>query len=285
MFRDLLQSGVRLVRQRRNHKVMQDAVATADALLISYIKSGRTWLRFALSAYFADALKLGIEPDLRSTFSIIPNLDNDPIRGIPAFRFEGRRPALPLILVSHQPSGQLLAQMTPIIFIVRDPRDIIVSSYFHATRHKHRFEGGMDDFIEMELGNIISYFNEWTGKLEHHPHHLTSYERLSADLTAELRGALSFLAIPIDEQALRRAVLKSGFSEMQAAERSTGIPGHSYEREDNESLRMRKGKAGGYRDYLSPEQEIDIVERCRDALTARARNILADFTTLAARAD
>ena len=48
---------------------------------------------------------------------------------------------------------------------------------------------------------------------------------------------------------------------------------------------MRKGKAGGYRDYLSPEQEIDIVERCRDALTVRAQNILADLTTLAARAD
>ncbi len=263
---------------------MHHAVATADALLISYLKSGRTWLRFALSVYFSKALQLGLEPDLRSTFSIIPNLDNDPLRGVPAFRFANRRPSLPLILVAHHPSEQLLAQKTPIIFIVRDPRDIIVSSYFHATRHKHRFAGSLDDFIESELGNVVAYFNKWTGKLEHHPHHLTSYERLTANLAEQLRGVLGFLGMPIDEQAIEHAVRKSDFREMQASERQTGIPGHNYDRGDNESLRMRKGKAGGYLDYLSREQEMKIVAGCRGALTTRAHEILADLTPLRAGA-
>jgi hypothetical protein len=275
----LLRDGIRAVRQRRNERAIRDAVVNSDLLLISYIKSGRTWLRFALSNYFADALQLGIEPDLRSTFSIIPNLDNDPVRGIPGFRFSSRRPDLPLILVSHQPSRQQLAPKTPTVFVVRDPRDIIVSSYFHATRHKHRFAGDLENFIGKELESIISYFNQWAEELERRPHLVTSYERISADLALELRRILAFLSVPVDEQALQRAVKRSEFGEMQSQERRTGIPGHQYDVTDDESLRMRKGKAGGYIDYLSPAQEGQIMTRCGEELTPRARTLLADFST------
>ena len=282
VLRDYLRNGVRLVRERRNDRKIRDVVAGADALLISYPKCGRTWLRFALSNYFSDALQLGIEPDLRSTFSIIPNLDNDPIRGVPGFRFAGQRPGLPLILVSHRPFRAKLMQRAPIIFLVRDPRDIVVSAYFHATGHKQRFAGDIDEFIEDErqgLGSVISYLNAWAARLAHHRHHVTSYERISADLASELRLVLSFLGVPIDEQALRHAVKKSSFTEMQSKERQTGIPGQHYDTTDSESLRMRKGKAGGYVDYLSPAQAERILARCRDELTMPARSLLAEFTT------
>ena len=273
----LLRAALRPVRKRRHQKAVE-ALSNADALLISHVKCGRTWVRFALSSYFADAFDLGIEPDLRSTFSIVPNLDHDPVRGIPTFQFSSRRPQLPLIFASHQPSTEQLAKMTPIVFVVRDPRDIIVSAYFHASRHKRRFAGDIDTFIENELQNLISYFNQWADTLEHRAHHVTSYERFSADAALELRRILVFLGIQVDDLALQRAVQRSRFSEMQSEERRTGLPGHHYDIADDESLRVRKGRVGGYKDYLSPEQERHIVTRCGEGLTASALRLLADFS-------
>ena len=59
----------------------------ADAFLVSYPKSGRTWFRFVLSNYFAHAFNLDTDVDLHSMFKIMPNFDGDPVRGIPAFAF------------------------------------------------------------------------------------------------------------------------------------------------------------------------------------------------------
>src|SRR3546814_2248758 len=78
--------------------------------------------------------------------SIRPNCDCDPVRGVPAFQFQ-RRPAMPLVLISHRRHDAALFADRPIIFLIRDPRDIMVSAYFHATRHKRRFGGTIGAFL------------------------------------------------------------------------------------------------------------------------------------------
>lgn len=280
MLPEPLRTMLRAVRAPVNAAVLKRAAADADAFLISFPKCGRTWLRFALSNYFAEALRLQLEPDLQTTFQVLPNFDRDPVRGIPAFRFADRRPDLPLVLVSHRPYDRTLIQDRPVIFLVRDPRDVVVSAYFHATRHKHRFAGSIADFIEdnaQGLGSYIAYLNDWAEGLRFRRSHVTSYERMSADPAAELRQILAFLGTPVDEEALAHAVEKSSFVAMRSKERQTGIPGHRYDLNDEESLRMRRGKPGGYSDYLSEEEIARILQRCRQELTPAARQLLKDY--------
>lgn len=275
-FRRLL----RAARARRNDRILKEAALTGDAFLISFPKCGRTWLRFALSHYFARSLGLPIEPDLQNTFQLLPNFDRDPVRGLPAFRFHDRRPMLPLILVSHRTYNRLWFQDRPVIFLVRDPRDVVVSAYFHATRHKHRFSGTIGEFIEDEeqgLGSYIAYLNDWAAGLANSPSHVTSYERMSADPATELRRVILFLGLLPDEQAIGEAVEKSSFGSMRSKERKTGIPGHRYDLKDSESLRMRRGKPGGFTDYLSAEEVERVLERCRNGLTPAARGLMRDY--------
>jgi hypothetical protein len=246
----------RLWRKSTSQIQLRWRSAGADAFLASYPKSGRTWFRFILSNYFDRAEKLGANINLHTMFSVLPNYALDDGRGMGAFRFERKRPGLPLVLVSHFPYRRFLFGAKPIIFMVRDPRDLMVSAYFHATRHKHRFEGDITQFLadpEQGVADLVRYLNSWTKGLQRHPHLILSYEDLQADTEEQTAQALRFLRCKIDTVALREAIHASRFEAMRDMEKAEGIPDHEYDRGDDESLRMRKGKAGTFGEYLTPE--------------------------------
>jgi Sulfotransferase domain len=278
MLPNSLKAVARKLRRHRDRRFLRAAVAGADALLVSYPKCGRTWVRYTLSNYFAEALNLGMIPDLVTTFQILPNMDRDPVRGIPAFAFPSARPALPQILVSHREYAREEFLDRPALFLIRDPRDVVVSAYFHATRHKHRFAGPIADFIlddAQGLPAFLRYVNGWAAGLADHPHHITSYERMTEDPVNTVRDILIFLDVAVDEVALRHAVAASSFDAMRTKENQEGIPGHDYDRSDTESMRMRKGKAGGYSEYLTASEVALVVQRCRHELSPNARAMIA----------
>lgn len=260
--------------RRAGNRVRLVATAgQATAFLASYPKSGRTWFRFILANYFNRVGGLGLAVDLHNMFAVLPNFDFDPARGLPGFRFAGD-PRVPLVPVSHQSYRRFLFRGRPMIFMVRDPRDLMVSAYFHATRHKHRFAGDITSFLHdpaQGLPNLIAYLNGWAAGLARHPHLVLSYERLSADPEGVTAQALRFLDRPVDTSALREAVAASRFEAMRDLELAKGIPAHSYDRSDSESLRMRRGEVGGFADYLRPEEAALVETACAAGLVPAAQ--------------
>ncbi|MFB9058766.1 MULTISPECIES: sulfotransferase domain-containing protein [Sphingobium] len=274
-----LKGVARAMRRRlRDEPPLRLAAARADAFLVSYPKSGRTWLRYLLSCYFAESAKLGFEPDLTSTFRILPNFDRDPVRGIDAFIGRTGEAGLPLILVSHLPYRERLFLDRPVLFLVRDPRDVIVSAYFHATRHKKSFSGDMAAFLDEPkygMAALTAYLNGWAAGLAGRPHHLISYEHMLAEPMPAVAGILAFLGVEPQPEMLARAVAAAQFDRMRDKERDGGIPGHDYDRNDDQSLRMRSGKAGAFGEWLRPDQADLVLERCRSDLSPRALALLA----------
>lgn len=267
-----------------DHRIrMTRKAATADAFLASYPKSGRTWFRFILSHYFAEVTAESVEQadgaiDLFSMFRIVPNFDLDPVRGIPAFRGGMQGSRLPLILVTHRAYTRSLFLRRPVIFMVRDPRDVIVSGFFHATRHKHRFNGTMDSFIAdraQGLPAMIKYLNGWAEGLELRKNAILSYEELSRDTVGASARIIEFLGCVPAEAALSKAVIAARFETMRELEVHGGLPAHDYDRADTESLRMRRGKVGGFEDYLSTAQIARIQEQCEKELLPSAKRIVA----------
>ncbi|KQQ86661.1 sulfotransferase domain-containing protein [Aureimonas sp. Leaf324] len=272
-----------MLHQRAFRKIdrrvrMTWAAVEADTFLVSYPKSGRTWFRFILSHYFASVAREEATVDLRGMFGVVPNYDLDPVRGIPAFRYRHRRSEVPLILVTHHLYRRSLFLNRPIIFMVRDPRDVLVSAYFHATRHKHRFVGGIDDFIaDEEQGALalVRYLNAWGWGLPHHRSIVLSYEALTAETEGASARVIEFLGFPPRPELLRRAVEASRFEAMREREIEQGLPAHTYDRGDAESLRMRRGVAGGFRDYLSETQADNILAICERQLTSAAKALVS----------
>lgn len=267
---------LRTLRQRvRDEPQLRDAARRADAFLVSYPKSGRTWLRFLLSCYLAELGKLGFTPDLTTTFRVLPNFDRDPVRGVGAFAAQGT--GMPLIPVSHLPYRPRLFLDRPVVFLVRDPRDVMVSAYFHATRHKQTFSGTIATFLDdHEYGTpaLIRFLNGWADGLANGRHLIVSYERMLAESEFVVSAILSFLDVEIRHDILGRAIAAAQFDQMRDLEREQGIPGHAYDRADPQSLRMRSGKSKAFAEWLSDEQARGVLDRCRDELTPRAQALL-----------
>ncbi|MEW9857046.1 sulfotransferase domain-containing protein [Novosphingobium sp. M1R2S20] len=268
---------LRSARRRYWHEPQLRAAAMrADAVLVSFPKSGRTWLRYLLSCYLAELAELGFQPDLATTFRVLPNFDRSPHRGVEGF--VGKRPNLPLILVSHLPFDERLFLDRPVIFLVRDPRDVIVSAYFHATRHKRVFDGPVGAFLDdptYGLPALISFTNGWAGALTTRRHLVRSYEALHSDTEEAVTGILHFLGVSVDDGALERAIALAQFDRMRKREQEQGIPDHEYDRADAQSLRMRSGKAQAFGDVLSPTEADHVLEACARGLTAHGRALLA----------
>ena len=200
------------------------------------------------------------------------------MRGIDAFLGGAGQTDLPLILVSHLPYRERLFLDRPVLFLVRDPRDVIVSAYFHATRHKKSFSGDMAAFLDEPkygMAALTSYLNGWAAGLEGRPHHLISYEHMLAEPMSTVAGILAFLSVEPQPDMLARAVAAAQFDRMRDKERDGGIPGHDYDRSDDQSLRMRSGKAGAFGEWLRPDQADLVLERCRSDLSPRALALLA----------
>jgi hypothetical protein len=246
-------------------------------LLASYPKCGRTWYRFILASYL-DSLRQQNGVDLTSMFGLVPNYDLDPVRGIPAFYRREAGAQLPLIAATHLMPSRVSAGGCPVLFMVRNPHDLVVSSYFHLRYHKQSYTGGIEEFVRDDrhgLPNFVRYLNSWGTALHRHPHRVIAYERLSATPVEETITTLEFLDLPVSRDLVERAVEAASFEKLRRMEQVQGIPGLEYDRSDAAASRMRRGKVNGFRDHLD-EASIEWIDAyCAAGLNPNARRLMA----------
>jgi hypothetical protein len=228
----------------------------SDAIVVSIPKSGRTWLRFFLQSYFC-ALE-GI------TFSVKTKFDNPDIPNV-IFTHDLFEHAVKSGVASRWLGRQLIPlrarRNKPKVLIARDPRDLIVSLYFHMTKResKRRFVGSISSMMRHEtlgINNIVSIMNAWMcewGECENLL--LLRYEDCRKDPTAHFSNLLGFIGCNhIDERAFNYAIDNSSFDNMKLLESGGQVdssmltPG---KKEDPDSYKVRRGLVGGYRDYIS----------------------------------
>lgn len=161
-----------------------------------------------------------------------------------------------------------------VIFLVRDPRDVIVSSYFEAvkrgqmfgknpyqTREAH-FDGNLSEFIDRQHGGfdtILKFYNIWAeNRSVPEGFLLVRYEDLKQDAHGELERVLEFLGLEnVSDETIDEAVYFGSFENMRRLEENgrfkSGILKPA-DKEDMDSYKTRKGKIGGYQDYLTEDE-------------------------------
>jgi Sulfotransferase domain len=257
-----------LVEERKLRGVEQfDKLQKADIVVVSFGKSGRTWLRVMMS----------------HLFRVMYGLPDNAILGFDNFHNLNR--AVPKIFFTHD---NYIKDFTNdfetkqpfynkrVILLARDPRDVAVSQFF---QWKFRIKPtkvainnypprGSDislyDFITGDNGGsmqaVSNYLNLWAkeaDKLENF--HLVRYEDLRAEPHRELRAMLDFMQVNASQEHVAAAVEYSSYENMKKMEskqqfRLAGGRMMPRDKDNPNSYKVRRAKVGGYRDYFSDEE-------------------------------
>lgn len=242
----------------------------ADWLLVSWGKSGRTWLRVMLSRFYERHFRLAKHELL--------DFDN-------LHRRDGR---IPRVFFTH---GNYLRDYTghgydtkvdfhgkKIVLLVRDPRDVAVSQYFQwkfrMRPHKkfindyppHGTDLPIFDFMMTEscgLPRVLSYFNGWIKGMPGVGDVLmVRYEDMRKAPDQTLARILEFTGTPANDSELADAVDYAAYDNLKKREAGTAssswwraqvrlVPG---DKSNPDSFKVRRAKVGGYRDYFSDEE-------------------------------
>ena len=178
---------------------------------------------------------------------------------------------------SHAPyrplaSGKLFEQVEPVVYIVRDPRDVMLSQAdFHFTpyfqKHFPTPYKTREEYLEARIGEFpkhwAAHVRGYMEAARRHKVHFVFYERLLADFdseVAELNRLLGFDAL--DDKAL--AALRSALS-LNALKR--GREGH-----------VNKGERGRWRHKLTVAQNDLVLGQAGDELERLGYPVLAGDT-------
>jgi len=238
----------------------------ADWVIVSFGKSGRTWLRVMLSRYYQLRYRLAQRH----------------LIGFANLHEKNR--AIPKILFTHDNylrdftgnrDSKLDYRDRKVVLLVRNPCDVAVSQYFQwryrmrpgkKTLNAYPAHGAdvpIFDFVyghEAGLKKAIEFLNDWSQALADIPDHLVvRYEDMRGQTEAELRRILTFMGADPTDEELRQSVAFASVENMRKLEerRVFWLSGGRMVAKDKgnpDSHKVRRAKVGGYRDYFDDEQ-------------------------------
>lgn len=224
--------------------------------VISYPKCGRTWLRMLLGYYFVTKYSLP-EQDVLNSKKLMLQV------GLPALTFthedsdwNATKKSIPYRKLSTVKTQH---KDNKIIFLHRDIKDTLVSSYFQATKRDIQFEGALSEFIRdsrFGVKKILRFNQIWLSNKNTPKKFMSlSYEDIHNNTDQALTHVLQFLDEKnINNDAIRTAVKLCSFENMRRAELKNEHNSFRLQAgniDDPESFKTRKGKIGGHVDYLT----------------------------------
>ena len=248
----------------------------ANCVIVSFGKSGRTWLRVMLSRFYQ--VQYGL-----SQHSLL-GFDN----------FHRKNLAIPKILFTHDNYIKDYTHHTDskidfydkkVILLVRDPRDVAVSQFFQWKYRMppvkkalnqypaHGTELTIYDFVmdkNAGIPKIIDFMNAWAREMPRiQSLLLIRYEDMRARPEDTFKQIVEFIGTPGTAAQIHETVAFARYENMKKLEekkrfRFSGRQMVPTDRSNPDSFKVRRAKVGGYRDYFDDPQAAEL-----DALVER----------------
>ncbi len=255
-------------------------LAEADVAIVSFGKSGRTWLRVMISRYYQ--LVFDIPERILLGFS----------------NYHRRNAAIPKIFFTHDNyikdyTGELDSKASfydkKVVLLVRNPKDIAVSQYFQWQHRMRPVKKKLNNYplhgadvspyaFVMDpacgLPQIIDYLNLWAREAPKVRELLiVRYEDMREQPVETLARVMDFVGgSPSRREAVAAAVEYASVENMRELEEKNTFwlaggrmkPG---KKGDPNSYKVRRAKVGGYKDYFDDAQSAEIDELVRKSLS------------------
>lgn len=240
----------KLKRQFGDDKIV---VKPQDVYLVSFPKSGNTWMRFLLINYLFNFKNEKLIYDDLEKF--IPSVHKSSKKSINSRK--GDR-----IIKSH-----FVEPFYPkIIYVIRDGRDALVSYYYYQ-KDLRGFEGSFEDFYDSDFSSDAGTWDEHLRaaiKYEEKNSNdiiFIKYEDLKSNPEEVFGKVITFLGKSIDKKQLKFAIENSSFNKLKQMQESDGV-----EIEERKINFFRKGTSNQWTNYFSEKMNSHFVEKSQDLL-------------------
>ena len=241
------------ITPKNNHLV---SIKPDDTFLVSYPKSGNTWVRFILSnLMFPDSIT-----DFKNIDSRIPDVHN--LNGLKILRASE-----PRILKSH---FAFKPEYPKVIYIVRDPRSVAISEYHYLQRVGNPLgKLPFDEFFPVFLkghnrlyGNWGEHVYSWYYGSQFNKGNfmIIRYEDMLESTEVKVQEMADFLNFNASEKSVQEALKKSSFEEMKKLEQKT-------DRHKKSKIPfVRKGDKGEWQNMFTENQEAELNDVFKEPL-------------------
>jgi Sulfotransferase domain len=222
-----------------------------DVFLCGYPKSGTTWLGFLIA--HATKKDPNEQLDLKTLGKHVPDVNVPYTNGTSLAKYSSLTD--PRFFVCNAAFDPHLSK---VVYIVRDPRDTMVSCWHYQKYLNAQYGMSLADFLRSKEHIPCEWDEHVSGWMlpQTHPAMLVvRYEEIHKDAAAVLRRVLEFAGVKgISDTRNDAAVEASRFERMRAAEHK----GESKAGDRNERL-VRKGRVGSWQEEMG-YTELRIIE-------------------------
>ena len=227
------------------------SIRRSDIFIVSYPKSGTNWIGFFLASVLIRSMPEAPHFLTLSNYrQCIPDINLLYFALVPLSKYQHLQN--PRVFTVH---AKYDCRFPRVIYLVRDPRDVMVSYYYHHRRVDPKFDMSIGEFITKNEMWPCDWHDHVTSWLEHADKRrifLVKYEDLHADSLSSFQKILEFCGFHVSEEELKEAMEQSSFRNMRRIEERFGVPGSMADK--NISF-MRRGEVESWRDELSEEVE------------------------------
>jgi len=255
----------------------QQRLNRADYVIVSFGKSGRTWLRVMISRVYQR--RHALSDDL-----------------IEYSNYHRANAALPRVLFTHDNylrdytgQGGLKAAYAGkrILLLVRHPADITMSQYFQWKHRMRPHKVLLNQYPQVDaavtpyqfmmgasgLPKVNAWLNEWGVALDTMNSTLVvRYEDMRTDTASELRRIANFMQMNATDAEVAEAVEWANFENMKQREADAASSSDRLRAGDvdnPDSFKTRRAKVGGYQDYFDDVEVAAIADIITNTLDPR----------------
>lgn len=224
-----------------------------DTFLVSYPKSGSTWARFLVAAL--------ANPNETVSFlnidRLLPSISSRSKRDL-------RSQPRPRLIKSHE---YFDARYQNVIYVVRDPRDIVLSQYRFFLKRGAIDDGyALDRFVERFLAGSLNDYGSWgenvgswlAARQGSKRFLLLRYEDMLRETGQELTRVADFLGLQVSQEHVQRCVEQGSAERMRELEKKQGAKWVTTKGDRTDIPFVGAAKAGGWKSALSPEHVAQI---------------------------
>lgn len=233
------------------------AVQPDDIVLCGFPKSGNNLALFRIVR-----LLYGVRMDWSTKAEWVQLIGKPPIAN----------PARPRLVWTHK---KYESGYPKVLYLVRDPRDVAVSFYFHQRKYfgPSGFDQTLDEFHDRFLAGKAGpaswrdHVEGWISHAAEIPNgfHVARYEDMVEDPLGTTWGMARFLGVPCSQEDVEDAIAWSSIGNMRRLEREQEVFVNSiapqFSPPDRGIPFVREGRIGGWRSALTKEQS----DRVREA--------------------